>query len=193
MALRFNPSIVLDQRLALSWEPEKLQVVSFFAALGETLAQGIKLFAVLVGAQIKRRHDGHRDLSKHAEDTQSQPSEAVELAVDALSVRMAVPDDTIRGDDLESLHGACEAGEPKPGAVCASRDSAGQRLRIDIALVGKCPTERAQNTWSIAQTSAGTQRGSLVGGVEFDQARAAVELNAVPIGGGHGSKRMTGP
>ena len=98
----------------------------------------------------------------------------------------------VGADDAETADHAGETGEAQAGAVGARGHRAGQRLRVDVALVGQRQSARAQNARHVAQAGARAQRHGAGIGVRADETGHLVQLHPVAVGDGDRGEGMAG-
>ena len=164
-------------------EPVVLEVVDRGAALREGLDERRQRFRALDGGEHEGRHDGEGDLRHHAEGTEPDPAEVEQRVTGA-----AVVDRAVGGDRPEPADHPGEAGEAQARAVRAGRHGPGERLRVDVALVGEGEPVGTQEPGDVPQPGAGEERHlrAPVGGgaVDGDDAAEPVEAEQHPVGHG---------
>ena len=187
-----QPGVFLHQRHVGAREPVELHVVDRGDAFREGAAHLVEVLGVLVGGQAEGGHAIHGQLGDHAEGAHAQSREAEQLAGHTRGAFVGVDFLAVGADDAETADHAGETGEAQAGAVGARGHRAGQRLRVDVALVGQRQSARAQNARHVAQAGARAQRHGAGIGVRADETGHLVQLHPVAVGDGDRGEGMAG-
>lgn len=143
-----------------------------------------------MGDEVERRHVGELDLGDDAEYADAEPSEIEHLRRGLGGQLVLGP---VGGEEGEAGDHPGEPGVAEAGAVGAGRDRPGERLRVDVALIGERETVGGEEAGNVAQPGAGAQPDPLVCGIDGDDAGERIERDHRSGSERHGGERVPGP